>query len=107
MKVESANQPLKSLSGVTEEFEVYPDRIEIRSRHGGHNLRSLHFSEVTSVFLTEGTFFVNGFIKLALGDEPEIVFVFDHRFNERARELREVLLDKIGHRDVLPYIHKA
>jgi len=100
-------QPLKVLTGVTDELELYADRLEIRSRHNAHAVRTLKYPDIAGIFLTEGTFFINGYLKLTLSDDHEVVFVYDHRFNERAREMREMLLDKIGHRDILPFIHRA
>lgn len=109
----SETKPLKTLPGVNGTLELYADHVELK-RTGFRRLfhlrdRPLAIAnrEITGVEMFSGPNpLTNEFMRLSIrsGEQRSIVVIFQRRYHALAMQVRDLLDDVVGNRDVLPIV---
>jgi hypothetical protein len=97
-------QPLKVLSGLNGQLEVYPDRLVIRRKWGLSRLpfaeqeKTIYPHQIADINCFEGRFLINGSLRITLkeGNQHTLWFAFNQKHACEAREVRKLIDDFIS-----------
>lgn len=103
-------QPLKVLSGLNGQLEVYPDRLVIRRKWGFYRLpfaeeeKTIYPNQIASIDCFEGRFLINGSLRITLkeGDQHTLWFAFNQKHACEAREVRKLIEDFVSKNAAYP-----
>lgn len=102
-------QPLKVLSGLNGQLEVYPDRLVIRRKWGAFlpftaQERTIYPHQIADINCFEGRFLINGSLRITLkeGDQHTLWFAFNQQHACEAREVRKLIEDFISRDEPYP-----
>jgi hypothetical protein len=102
-------EPLKVLSGLNGQLEVYPDRLVIRRKWGpllpfAEQEKIIYAHEIADINCFEGRFLINGSLRIALkeGDQHTLWFAFSQKQACQAREVKKLIEDFISKNQAYP-----
>ncbi len=107
--------PIKVLSGVNGQIELYTDRVIIRSKGllaklaRGLSLeeRTICLDQITNVDIYSGSsfFLSNGYLRLTIARQPQkVIIVFNRKDYALAQQIKDTLEDFISRRRVMPHL---
>lgn len=106
-------KPLKTLPGVNGTLELYADHMSLRWTglqslfHLGDKPLTVANRDITGVEVYAGqNALTNEFMRLSIrrGEKRSIMLIFQRRHHALAMQVRDMLDDIVGNRDVLPVV---
>ena len=106
-----AQQQIKVLPGLNGCLELFADRVVYHpigllsklTRWPEYEVVEIGVKNLCGVEFHEDVFLTNGYLKLTAEDGITVVLVFEQKLYDTALEMRNLLLQSMGHRYVMNY----